>query len=124
MWATEVGSRGSLATSVNPYRVVRKLAYRDSATHRAVAAVLISALVGLALFSVTHIHGITDPDESHNAADLSLQAQMGTGLALITAGSVIPAPVLFGLSRSVRSLSNPLTLYLAPTTRGPPESPQ
>lgn len=109
---------------MNHYRVTWKLSHVKLATHRAAAAGLISALVGLALFTVIHVHGVTDPGERHNAVDLSLQAQIGAGLALVSAGSVLPAPVALGSSLVGTVFPIPLILHSIQVTRGPPGSPQ
>lgn len=87
---------------------------------RALAAVLVSAILALAISTVSHIHGITDRDNAHNAVDLSLQNQMWSGLALAGEGSALPAPVALGSPLLLQPQSNRVAMFRVPATRGPP----
>lgn len=90
---------------------------------RALAAWLVYAVALLAVFSAAHVHGLTDPDEPHSIAVLSLQAQAKTGIALPEQLAAPQAPAAVAMLLTPQAITVLPALQGLTTTRAPPGFP-
>jgi hypothetical protein len=88
------------------------------------SVVLLGAVLLLSVATLTHVHGVSDPDAYHTVADFLLQFQILNAILLVWIAAVVA--VSLAVRRAIRTISRcpppqPGTVRALP--RAPPTAP-